>query len=101
MADTGVDISDEGLCQAREAATARKLRIDAINADADTWDHGINKWDLVALICAGCDPKRVEKLQRSLKRGGLVVVEGFYKDSVPAIGYAARQLADTLLGPSE
>jgi hypothetical protein len=55
----------------------------------------------VALICAGCDPKRVEKLQRSLKRGGLVVVEGFYKDSVPAIGYAARQLADTLLGPSE
>jgi hypothetical protein len=46
-------------------------------------------------------PEEVEKLQRSLKRGGLVVVEGFYKDSVPAIGYAARQLADTLLGPSE
>jgi SAM-dependent methyltransferase len=80
---TGIDISDEGIRQAREAAVARKLTIEAINADANTWDYGVEKWDLVVLIYTSCDEKVV---RRSLKRGGLVVSERAHKDSVPAIG---------------
>ena len=80
---TGIDISDEGLRQAREAAAARKLTIEAINANADTWDFGVEKWDLVVMIYAGADDKAVK---RSLKRGGLVVSEVFHKDQNPRIG---------------
>jgi SAM-dependent methyltransferase len=90
---TGIDISDEGLRLAREAAVARKLSFDAINADATTWDYGTDKWDLVALIFSGCDEKRVKSLRTSLKRGGIVVVEGYHHDAAPAIGYETGALA--------
>jgi SAM-dependent methyltransferase len=80
---TGIDISDEGLRQAREAAVARKLTIEAVNADANSWDFGVEKWDLVVLIYAGCDDNAVK---RSLKRGGLVVTERAHKDLNPRIG---------------
>ena len=80
---TGIDISDEGIRQAREAAAARKLTIDAINADENTWDFGVEKWDLVVMIYAGADENVVK---RSLKRGGLVVSERAHKDTNPRIG---------------
>ncbi len=87
---TGIDISDEGLRQAREAAAARKLTIEAINANADTWDFGIEKWDLIVLTYAGCDEKVVK---RSLKPGGLVVSELAHKDMNPRIGIEADTLS--------
>ena len=92
---TGVDISDEGLRQAREAAVARQLHIETINADLDNWDYGVDKWDLVALIYAraSCDTRRVDSLRRSVRRGGLVVLEGFHKDTVPGIGCGTGELS--------
>lgn len=80
---TGIDISDEGIRQAREAAAARKLTIEAINADENTWDFGVEKWDLVVMIYAGADDNAVK---RSLKRGGLVVSERAHKDTNAHIG---------------
>jgi hypothetical protein len=79
---SGIDISDEGIRHAREAAAAHKLTIEAINADANTWDYGVEKWDLVVLIYASSDPAT---LRRALKPGGLIVGES-HKDSVPSIG---------------
>jgi SAM-dependent methyltransferase len=92
---TGIDISDEGLRQALEAFGKRKLHIDAINADMDTWDYGVEKWELVSLIYAGasCDARKLERLQRSLRHGGLVVIEGFHRDAVPAIGCGTGELS--------
>lgn len=49
---TGIDISDEGLRLARQAAADRKLTIEAINADAHSWDYGVEKWDLAVMIYA-------------------------------------------------
>jgi SAM-dependent methyltransferase len=88
---TGIDISDEGLRQAREAAAARKLTIEAINANADTWDYGVEKWDLIVLIYAGCDDNVVK---RSLKRGGLVVTEHAHRDMSPRIGVETNAYSD-------
>jgi SAM-dependent methyltransferase len=92
---TGFDISDEGLRQAREAAAARRLQIDAVNADMDAWDYGSEKWDLVSLIYAGasCDVKKLQAVRRGLRHGGWVVVEGFHKDAVPGIGCGTGELA--------
>ena len=87
---TGVDISDEGLRQAREAATARKLSLHAIQADIEAWDHGSEHWDLVLLVYTGDDP---DKVRRSLKRGGLVISERFHSDANARIGTTPEALA--------
>jgi SAM-dependent methyltransferase len=87
---TGIDISDEGIRQAREAAAARNLTIDAIRADADTWDYGVEKWDLAVLIYANGNDA---SLRRAMKPGGLIVGEWFHKDSVPKVGTDQEEIA--------
>jgi SAM-dependent methyltransferase len=87
---TGIDISDEGLRQAREAAAARKLTLEAIDANADTWDFGVEKWDLVVLTYAAGDDNKVK---RSLKRGGLVVSELAHKELNSRIGVETDALS--------
>jgi SAM-dependent methyltransferase len=76
---TGIDIADEGLRQARLSATRANLKLDAIRADADTWEYGQRKWDLVALLYFRPDDKTMQKVKASLAQGGCVVVEGFHK----------------------
>jgi hypothetical protein len=78
---TGVDISDEGIRQAQLEAVKQKLKLETVQADVDTWDLGTNKWDLVTLIYAGADPKMVERIKPSLKKGGLFVCEYFSAES--------------------
>ena len=83
---TGVDISDEGLRLARDAATARKLKLDLVQQDIDKYDLGTGKWDLVTLIYAGADPKLVDRIKPSIRRGGLFVAEFFHKDATQGTG---------------
>jgi SAM-dependent methyltransferase len=73
---TGVDISDEGLRQARAAATRQGLKLETIEADIDTWDLGTNRWDLIAFIyTGGIDAPTVARVEKAIRKGGLVVVE--------------------------
>jgi SAM-dependent methyltransferase len=75
---TGVDIANEGLAIARTEAEKRKLSIEMIEANIDTWDFGTNRWDLVTMIYAG--ERWFEKIKPSLKPGGLFVLEYFAYD---------------------
>jgi SAM-dependent methyltransferase len=95
---TGIDVSDFGLCLAGRAAAERKLSIETVEADAATYDYGTAKWDLAAMIYAGCDDDRVAILRRALKPGGVAVVEGFHKDSGNGIGFATGELAARFKG---
>ena len=90
---TGVDISDEGIGIANRNAAAQHVHIDAINMDGVKYDPGVDHWDLITLIYVGCDADDVAKVRRGLKPGGLVVVEGYHKDSVPHIGFETGQLS--------
>jgi len=80
---TGIDFADEPLRIARDAAARRQLSLDAVQGDIEQWDYGVDRWDLVAMIYAGADPRLVERLQRSIKRGGLFVLEFFADDGEP------------------
>jgi SAM-dependent methyltransferase len=90
---TGIDISDEALREARQAAFERQLQIDVQNVEAATWEFGTARWDLVTFIYAAgcprpsegeaCGVRIIEKLRRGMKQGGLVVVEGPHKDARP------------------
>jgi len=72
---TGIDISDEGIRVAREEAGRRKLSVETINADIDTYDFGIGRWDLVTMIYATDNTKWIEKAKLALRQGGLFVLE--------------------------
>jgi SAM-dependent methyltransferase len=91
---TGVDISDEGLRLAREEATKRKLALETINANIDTYDFGKNRWDLITMIYAGANVPWVEKVKPALRPGGLFIVEFFAREpDALRGGFAPGQLA--------
>jgi SAM-dependent methyltransferase len=76
---TGVDLSPEGLRQARAAADALHVPLETVEADMEAWDFGEARWDLVTMIYAGASPAVVRRAARSLKPGGLFVVEVFHR----------------------
>jgi SAM-dependent methyltransferase len=77
---TGVDISDVGLTQAREQAQKLGVQLNAVLQNADNFDFGKEKWDLVALLYFPPRPY-VSRVRDSLKAGGIVVVEGLHRES--------------------
>lgn len=91
---TGVDAAEEGLRRAREQALARNLALETIVADLDDWDPGADRYDLVTLMYAGDHAKWIDKIKASLRAGGLVVVEGWAKESPDSpAGFGEGQLA--------
>jgi SAM-dependent methyltransferase len=78
---TGFDIADVGVTSAREAAQQRGLKLEAVVEDADRFDYGKQRWDLVVgLYMHTVITRNAEKIMDSLKPGGLLVVEGFHRD---------------------
>lgn len=76
---TGVDIADEGIRIANDAAAREGLKLETVVHDIATYDWGKDKWDLVCFIYAG-GRDEVSKVRESLKKGGLVVLEYFHVD---------------------
>jgi SAM-dependent methyltransferase len=78
---TGFDISDIGVTLAREAAQKRGLRLEAVVEDADHFDYGRQRWDLVVgMYMHAVMTRNAEKIIDALKPGGILVVEGFHRD---------------------
>jgi SAM-dependent methyltransferase len=91
---TGIDIADEGLRIARDAAAAQHLDLAAVQADAEAYDYGVARWDLVAMIYAGDSTQMIEKIKPSLRPGGRFVLEYFARrPDQPRGGFAEGQLA--------
>jgi SAM-dependent methyltransferase len=79
---TGIDISDEALRQATEAAQARGLALQTELVDTSSFDFGHARWDLVALIYAGVEPELLSRVEQAVAPGGIVVIEYFASESV-------------------
>lgn len=77
---TAIDIADEGLRRAREEAASRHLAVNVVQANAETYDYGVARWDLVTMLYAPGTLERVEKAKRSIRPGGLFVYEFFVDD---------------------
>lgn len=81
---TGFDISDQGISLARATAEKEGLHITTVKASHDTFDFGIETWDLIVMTFAWApvsDPAFVRKVQASLRKGGKVVFEHFIRDA--------------------
>jgi 2-polyprenyl-3-methyl-5-hydroxy-6-metoxy-1,4-benzoquinol methylase len=78
---TGFDISDVAVKLAQEAAQQRGVRLEAFVEDADRFDYGRQRWDLVVgMYMHAVVTRNAETIMESLKPGGLLVVEGFHRD---------------------
>lgn len=95
---TGIDISDEAIRLAREGAKKRKLALDAVNTNIETYDFGVNRWDLVTMIYATSNAKWIERIKPSLKPGGLFVLEFFFNDGTEEGGFTSGELAKLFAG---
>jgi SAM-dependent methyltransferase len=85
---TGMDISQVALDAARANADKSGVRIRTEKAAYDTFDFGVNKWDLIVIVFAWApvsDPAFVAKLKISLRPGGVVLYEHFMGPRAPMI----------------
>jgi SAM-dependent methyltransferase len=81
---TGFDISETGISAARASAEKQGLQITTVQASYDTFDFGVDRWDLIVMTFAWApvsDPEFVRRIQVSLREGGKVVYEHFIRDA--------------------
>ena len=98
---TGVDISDEGIRQAKAAADAAHVPLETVQSDVDAYDFGTNRWDLITCIYAGSSHARLDKIKTALKKGGTVVIEFFAKEASAGTGiggFDPGELAEVFKG---
>lgn len=77
---SGYDISGEALSQARAAAAASGLTIDARLASHEEFDLGRSQWDLIVMSFAFTtlsDETYMRRVRDSLRPGGILLIEGF------------------------
>ena len=95
---TGVDVAERALNYAQARANKLGVRLTTVAQDADAYDWGTARWDLIVLSYAG-GRDYAERVKKALRPGGLLVLEAFHTDaaqaSLGAIG------PDVLFGPDE
>jgi 2-polyprenyl-3-methyl-5-hydroxy-6-metoxy-1,4-benzoquinol methylase len=77
---TGFDLSDEGIATARRNAERAGVKINAIRGTEDAFDYGTEQWDLIVFVYEPfpiTTAAYVQRLHRSLRPGGSIVIEGF------------------------
>ncbi len=94
---TGVDISDVAIAQAKSNAVDRKVKLEAIVGDLDTYDFGVEQWDLITSFYMHFwhDRSKTDvpaRIYKALKPGGLLVIEGFAKPEATT-GFSADELS--------
>jgi SAM-dependent methyltransferase len=81
---TGFDLSDTGVELVRRNAAQAGVRLTAVQASEREFDYGESRWDLIVFSYVPfdvTDERYAERLHRSLRPGGLVVVESFASDA--------------------
>lgn len=85
---TGVDISQVALDAARANAAKSGVSIRTEKAAYDTFDFGVNRWDLIVMVFAWApvsNPAFVARLRTSLRPGGAIVFEHFCQPMPPML----------------
>jgi SAM-dependent methyltransferase len=76
----GVDPADRAVAAARQQAAAVGVKITTEVAREEDFEWGTAKWDLIVLSYVSARPV-ADKAIRSLRPGGMVVVEAFHRDA--------------------
>ncbi|UYZ62972.1 class I SAM-dependent methyltransferase [Hymenobacter weizhouensis] len=76
----GFDIADEAINLAQDNARKAGVKITTFTQSDEQFEFGTERWNLVAVLYAG-GRELVPRIYRSLKPGGLVVIEAFHRDA--------------------
>jgi predicted O-methyltransferase YrrM len=93
---TGFDPAVQAMAIAQQNAKSLGLRLTTIEARDDTFEWGENKWDLILLSYAGCDPANVPRIEKALTPGGVLIMEAFHTDAAKRF-----KIGGSLCGPGE
>lgn len=77
---TGFDISDEGIAVARKNAERAGVKLNAIRETDEAFNYGSDQWDMIVFMYEPfpvTSAAYVERLRKSMKPGGLIVIESF------------------------
>jgi SAM-dependent methyltransferase len=95
---TGVDVSDEGIRQALAESKKQNVNIRAIVADADKFDYGNSRYDLIyATFEHQIVTRNADRIIAALKPGGTIIIEGFQEDFGKQIGRPLGHKVNELL----
>jgi SAM-dependent methyltransferase len=76
----GFDPADKAVAAAQEQAARLGVKITTHVARAEDFDWGVAQWDLIVLSYVG-GREYVSKVERALRPGGMVLLEGFHRDA--------------------
>lgn len=77
---TGFDPAEKAVALALQNASKHGVKLATEIKGSEDFDFGENKWDLIVLSYVGVR-EISDKVQRSLRPGGIVVVEAFHRDA--------------------
>ena len=103
FAVTGLDISEVAIEKARKTAAEIGVEIATVKADMTRYDLGTDRWDLVTNIYFNPAIRSFDRIKRSVRPGGFLLVEGFGADHhgegpPPWSRYKSNQLIEELEG---
>jgi len=78
---TGFDPADKAIAMANDTAARLDLKIHTAITTSEAFDFGQNRWDLILLSYAG-GGQLVDRIQKALKPGGILIVEAFHEDAL-------------------
>ena len=93
----GFDPADRAVASAQEQAAKLGVKITTHVSRAEDFDWGESAWDLIVLSYVG-GRDYVDKVERALRPGGMVVIEGFHRDATksqpigPAVVFDTNEL---------
>jgi SAM-dependent methyltransferase len=90
----GFDPADRAVAAARERAAALGVTITTQVARAEAFEWGESRWDLIVLSYVGAR-EYAAKVARALRPGGMVVVEGFHRDTTKTRPIGGAVVFDT------
>jgi 2-polyprenyl-3-methyl-5-hydroxy-6-metoxy-1,4-benzoquinol methylase len=90
----GFDPADRAVAVAQEQARKLAVKITAQVARAEEFDWGEARWDLIVLSYVGAREYAANVI-KSLRPGGMVVVEGFHRDATKTRSIGGAVVFDT------
>ena len=91
---TGVDPADRAVALAQALAAQAGVKITTHVARSEDFDWGTAQWDLIVLSYVG-GREYVSNVVRSLRPGGMVLIEGFHRDATKTQPIGGAVVFDT------
>jgi 2-polyprenyl-3-methyl-5-hydroxy-6-metoxy-1,4-benzoquinol methylase len=91
---TGFDPADKAVALARATAAKSGLNLKTQITDTEHFDFGERQWDLILISYAGGRERR-DAIQKALKPGGVLIIEGFHRDATKGSSIGGAVVFDT------